>query len=366
MQFVDLKKQYLNYKKDIDSEIASVLNDAAFIMGPKVKELEDKLKAYIGTKHAIAVSSGTDALLFCLMAMNIGAGDEVITTPFTFIASAEVISLVGAKPVFVDIDSVAYNIDISKIKGAITSKTKAIMGVSLYGQCADYKSINKIAKEAGIPVIEDACQSFGAKTEYGMSCGITEVGCTSFFPSKPLGCYGDGGMVFTNDDKLAEKINKIHVHGQAKRYYHEMLGTNGRLDALQAAILLAKFKYFDEELEKRIKVGNYYYEKLSGIEGIIAPKTLKGNRHVYAQFSIQVKERDKLATFLNEQKIPTAIHYPVPLHLQPVYSGMGLKTGSFPIAEKVASNIISLPMHPFMETSEQDFVIENIRKFLGK
>lgn len=364
MQFIDLKTQYEKYKSDITREINEVLDSCSFILGPKVTKLEETLANYIGVKHGIAVSSGTDALMFCLMAINIKPNDEIITTPFTFIATGEVIKLLGAKPVFVDIDPLTYNIDVKKIESAITKKTKAIMPVSLYGQCADLKTINSIANKYSLYVIEDACQSFGAETEYGKSCGISHMACTSFFPSKPLGCYGDGGMIFTNDDDLSEKLKMIHVHGQVKRYYHEILGCNGRLDALQAAILLAKFPYFEEEVKLRKQVGDYYIKGLQKIEKVTVPYIDKGNTHVYAQFSIQVPEREKVIDYLSKNGIPTAVHYPVPLHLQPVFSGECGGKGDFPIAEKVSEKIMSLPMHPFLEQNDQDKIIDIIKQAL--
>ena len=365
MEFCDLKRQYQKYKTEIDQQIQEVLDSTQFIMSPKIRELEEKLASFTGAKYAIGVSSGTDALLFALMALGIKPGDEVITTPFTFIATAEVISLVGAVPVFADIDPVYYNINPLEIEKKITPRTKAIIGVSLYGQCADFKAINRTGEKHGIPVIEDACQSFGAETPYGKSCNISEISTTSFFPSKPLGSYGDGGMIFTNDEDLANKMSKIRVHGQAERYQHAMLGTNGRLDALQAAVLLAKWPHFDEEIRLRQKAGEYYTQGLSAVPGILTPKVLPGYTHVYAQFSIQVNDRNALAHALKAEGIPTAVHYPVPLHLQPVYKGLGFGEGSFPVSEAVAGKIISLPMHSLISKEEQDKVIAAVKKALG-
>ncbi len=247
MKFVDLKKQYDEYKNEIDSQIFDVINNSSFILGSKVEELENNLKTFVGVDYAIGVSSGTDALLMSLMALGVGSSDEVITSPFTFISTAEVIRLLNAKPVFVDIDPVTYNIDPELIEAKITKKTKAIIAVSLYGQCADLKSINEIGKQHNIPVIEDGCQSFGAESDLGKSCGISDIGCTSFFPSKPFGCYGDGGMIFTNNSQMAKTFKQIRIHGQDQRYHHAVLGINGRLDALQAAILLAKWPHFEDE-----------------------------------------------------------------------------------------------------------------------
>ncbi len=363
MQFVDLQKQYQCYQKDIDARIQRILKESQYILGPEIVELENCLMQYTGTKHALSVSSGTDALLMILMALGIGPGDEIITSPFTFIATAEVIQLLGAKTVFVDIDPVSYNIDPQKIEACLSPKTKAIVPVSLFGQCADFSAINALARKHSIPVIEDACQSFGATQNGKKSCALSEFSCTSFFPSKPFGCYGDGGMIFTENSTLAEKMKHIRIHGQDRRYHHACLGINGRLDTIQAAILLAKFPHFENEVRLRQEAGIYYSKNLSAIPGIILPQTMQGNTHMYAQFSIQVKNRDALAAKLNSEGIPTAIHYPIPLHLQPVFTHLHQKEGSFPIAEAVAKNILSLPMHAFITREEQDQVITSIRQF---
>lgn len=366
MEFIDLKTQYHKYKQDIDKEILEVLESAKYILGPKNTELEQKLAAYVGVKHGLGVSSGTDALLFALMALGIKRGDEVITSPMTFIATSEVVDMLGAKPVFVDIEPEFYNLNPEKIREKITKKTKAIIPVSLYGQCAEMKAINAIGAEYNLPVIEDACQSFGARNEDGKSCGLSLLSCTSFFPSKPLGCYGDGGMIFTNDDALATEIKKIRVHGQAERYVHEVLGCNGRLDSIQAAILLVKFAHLEEELKLRAAAGEYYIKGLTGLKGIVAPKTKPGNTHVFAQFSIQTDDREGLTKHLNSNGVPTAIHYPIPLHLQPVYKRLKIKKGSLPVSEALASKILSLPMHPYISCEDQDKVIGLIREFSEK
>jgi len=366
MKFVDLNKQYKSYKDEIDAQIFEVINNSAFIMGPKVSELEDKLAEYTGVKHGIGVSSGTDALLVSLMVLGIEPGDEIITTPFTFIATAEVISFLRAKPVFADIDPDTYNIDPNKIEPLINSRTKAIIPVSLYGQCADLVSINAIADKYNIPVIEDACQSFGATVENRRSCGLSLIGCTSFFPSKPLGCFGDGGMIFTSDDILAKKMREIIVHGQDRRYHHPVIGINGRLDAIQAGILLAKFKHFPDEVEQRFEAGMYYTGKLNKIAGVKTPFIADKNTHVFAQYSIQVDKRDALIDALKEKGIPSAVHYPVPLHIQPAFHYLGYDKGSFPVSEEVAGRIMSLPMHPFIEKTEQDEVVEAIDDILKK
>lgn len=359
--FIDLKSQYEAYKEEINKEILGVLESTQFIMGPQVEKLEKTLATYTGAKHAFACSSGTDALLIALMALDIKAGDEIITTPFTFIATAEVIALLGAIPVFVDICDKNYNIDTSKIEEKITSKTKAIMPVSLYGQCANMREINEIAKRYNIPVIEDACQSFGAEFEGKKSCNLSTIGCTSFFPSKPLGCYGDGGALFCNDDALAAKIKSILNHGQGKRYEHKYIGINGRLDALQAAILNVKLKHFDTEIEKRITIGKRYTELLSDTELVNPPFVFENRTSVYAQYSVLCKDREALMKKLNDAGIPTAVHYPIPLHLQEAFEYLGYELGDFPISERVGKSIMSLPMSPFLSVEQQDFIVNMIK-----
>lgn len=365
MKFIDLKKQYRLYKKDIDSQIAGVIESTSFIMGPKVEEIERKLAEYVGVEHAVAVSSGTDALLVSLMALGVGPGDEVITTPFTFIATAEVITLLGAKPVLVDIDPLTYNIDPDKIGPAITDRTRAIMPVSIFGQCADFISINTIAGSHGLPVVEDGCQSFGATAGNRRSCGLSTIGCTSFFPSKPLGCYGDGGMIFTGDEGLADVMRQIREHGQDRRYHHVRIGINARLDALQAAVLLGKFPHFQNEVELRAAAAMAYERKLEGAPGVITPRVAEGNTHVYAQYSIQVDDRDALAASLDDKGIPTAVHYPVPIHLQPACASLGADEDSYPVATRVARHIISLPMHPFLTEEEIDEVVRAVISAVG-
>ncbi|MBN2145573.1 MAG: DegT/DnrJ/EryC1/StrS family aminotransferase [Candidatus Aureabacteria bacterium] len=365
MPFIDLQRQYQKYKDEIHAQMETVLNASAYIMGPKMKELEETLSGYVGVKHALAVSSGTDALLISLMALGIKAGDEVITSAFSFFASCEVISFLNAKPVFVDIDPVTYNINPDQIESKITKNTKAIMPVSLYGQCADFEKINSIGRKYDLPVIEDACQSFGATCAKGRSCGLSSLGCTSFFPSKPLGCYGDGGMIFTNDSSLAEKMYMIRAHGQKERYRHDCIGVNGRLDALQAAVLLGKWPHFEEEVRLRNQLGQELKEELKKIMGVIVPETASGNSHVYAQFSIQVESRDAFAASLQKMGVPTAVHYPVPLPFQPVYESMGFKKGDFPVSEDVAGRIISLPFHPFLTQEERHFIVSCVQQALS-
>ena len=346
IEFIDLKTQQQRILPDLEQRMKAVLAHCQYIMGPEIVELEEKLAAYVGVRHCLAVSSGTDALLIALMALGIGPGDEVITSPFTFIATGEMIALVGATPIFVDIDTRTYNIDPARIEAAITSRTKAIMPVSLYGQCADFYAINAIAARHSLPVIEDACQSFGATYKGRRSCGLSTIGCTSFFPSKPLGCYGDGGACFTDDDELAAKMRRIRVHGQDRRYHHPALGINGRMDTLQAAILLAKLEIFVEEVAARSRIGTRYTELLQNF--VVTPWIAPENTSVYAQYTVQVESRDNVQKKLREQGIPTAVHYPVPLHLQPVFAGQGLQKGCFPVSEAAGERVMSLPMHPYL------------------
>ena len=357
--FIDLQAQYQAYKQEIDKAIQNVLDSSQYIMGPEVKKLEDGLARYTGSKHAIACSSGTDALLIALMAMDIQPGDEVITTPFTFISTTEVVSLLGAIPVFVDIEPDTFNIDSSKIEDKITAKTKAIIPVSLYGQVADMYEINAIAAKYNLIVIEDGAQSFGATYKGKKSCNLSDFGCTSFFPSKPLGCYGDGGALFTNNDALAEKSRMILAHGSRVRYQHEVVGINGRLDAIQAAILNVKLKYFAEEVKKREEIGASYLELLND-KRLSLFLVKKDRTSVFAQFTIRSKQREKLIAKLHANGIPTAIHYPQPLHLQKCYQSLDYKVGDFPIAEKAAKEVFSVPMSPFLTKEQQKFITENI------
>jgi UDP-2-acetamido-2-deoxy-ribo-hexuluronate aminotransferase len=360
MEFIDLKTQQKRIHASIFEGIQKVLSHGQYIMGPEVKELEDKLAKYVGSKHCIANSSGTDALLLPLMAMGIAAGDEIITTPFTFFATGEMITLIGAKPVFVDIDPETYNLDPKKLASAITSKTKAIMPVSLYGLCADIDAIAAIAGK--IPVIEDAAQSFGASYKGRMSCGLSTFGCTSFFPSKPLGGYGDSGATFTNDDEMAQAMREIRVHGQEKRYHHTRIGINGRIDTLQAAILLAKFAIFPSEVEARGRIGARYRELLNGKLKLQALPT--GYTNVYGQFTIEVDNRTEFIQRMTEMGVPTSVHYPVPMHLQPVYKHLGFKKGDFPHSERAAERVVSLPMHPYLDEQTQDKIVETVFKCL--
>jgi UDP-2-acetamido-2-deoxy-ribo-hexuluronate aminotransferase len=361
MQFIDLKAQQVLIREQIEANIKNVLDHGKYILGPENAELEQKLADFVGVKHCIGVSSGTDALLISMLALGVGAGDEVITTPFTFIATGEMIALLGAKPIFVDIDPRTYNIDANTIQAAITAKTKAIMPVSLYGQCADFEQINAIAEQHEIPVIEDGCQSFGATYKDTASCGLSTIGCTSFFPSKPLGGYGDSGACFTDDDNLAKTMREISVHGQNRRYHHPRIGINGRMDTLQAAILLAKFEVFADEVKVRAQLGEQYtamistQQKEAGNTTIVTPFIESWNTSVYAQYTIQVDNREQIQKRLESAQIPSAVHYPIPLNQQPA-----LLTDEFelPVSETLSNKVISLPMHPYLKPEQQHKVIE--------
>ena len=363
MEFIDLHAQYASYKAEIDARISAVLTHSHFIMGPEIAELEGTLAQYVRTKHCITVSSGTHSLEIALRALGIGSGAEVITVPFTWISSAEVIGLVGALPVFVDIEPSGFNMDVSKLEAAITERTRAILPVSLFGQMPDYEQINAIAARHHVPVIEDAAQSFGATQNKRRSCGVTLIGSTSFFPAKPLGCYGDGGALFTDDDLLAERIRAIRTHGGLKRHNHPFLGTNGRFDTLQAAVLLAKFPHFEAELSAREKIGARYTELLEGL--CPTPIVARQNSHVYAQYTVRVPNRDTVTMKLKELGIPSAVYYPRCLHEQPVFASSGYHLGDFPAAEKASREVLSLPMHPFLTEADQDRVVAALRSALA-
>jgi UDP-2-acetamido-2-deoxy-ribo-hexuluronate aminotransferase len=358
--FIDLKSQYRALQPQIQSRINAVLEHGQYIMGPEVKELEDKLAAYTGAKHCITVASGTEALLISLMAVGIGPGDEVLTTPFTFAATAEVIVLLGARPVFVDIEPDTCNIDASLIEAKITPRTKAIMPVSLYGQVADMDEINAIAHKHGdIPVIEDAAQSFGATYKGRRSCNLSTIGCTSFFPSKPLGCYGDGGAIFTNDDALGQAMREIRVHGQSKRYVHTRVGVGGRMDTLQCAIVLAKLERFEWELQRRHEIGKRYAELLDDTS--IELLTVRPDRDcVWAQYTVFVDDRERIQMALQERGIPTAVHYPVPLHHQPVYA-QHCCPECCENSTRAAAQVMSLPMSGDLNAEDQEFVVRALR-----
>ena len=359
MEFIDLKAQQSRIKSEIDRRIATVLEHGRYIMGPEVGELEQRLADYVGVEYCVSVASGTDSLLIALMALGIGQGDEVITVPYTWISTAEVIALLGAKPVFIDIEKDSWNMDPGLLEAAITEKTKAIMPVGIYGQTADMTAINEIADRHGLPVIEDGAQSFGATHHGKKSCSLSLVGSTSFFPSKPLGGYGDGGALFTNDEELARKMGQIRLHGQAKKHHHPILGINGRLDTLQAAIILPKLEIFDDEISKRQDVAaRYTASLLKSSQGITVPRISDGNTSVWAQYTILSPERDAFAARLAEKKVPSVSYYSVPLHLQPVFADLGHKSGDFPVSEKVADQGISLPMNPYLSEAEIEQVCD--------
>ena len=363
LAFIDLPAQQDRIRPVLEEKVHRVLHHGQYILGPEIAELEAALAEYVGVKHAITVASGTDSLEIALRALGVGPGDEVITVPFTWISSAEVIGLVRAKPVFVDIEPDSFNIDATRIEAAMTPRTRAILPVSLFGQMPDFEAINAIATRHGLPVIEDAAQSFGATQQGRRSGGVTTVGSTSFFPAKPLGCYGDGGALFTDDDDLAEKMRAIRTHGGMRRHHHPLLGMNGRFDTLQAAILLAKWPHFEQEVEARSRIGARYTEQLQKV--CVTPRVLPGNTHVYAQYTIRVAERERVADALKAQGIPTAVYYPKCLHEQPVFAGLGYRWGDFPEAERAAREVLSLPMHPWLTEREQDRVIAAIQTAVG-
>ena len=387
MEFIDLKAQQRQItssghtlRKDIDQRIKSVLDHGKYILGPEVNELEEKLANFVGVKNCIAVSSGTDALLISLMALGIKPGDEVITTPFSFFSTVETILLLKAKPIFVDIDKFTYNIDTKLIEHAISKKTKAIIAVSLYGQPANFKELNKIGSKYNIAIIEDGAQSFGSRHHKLKSCGLSTIGATSFFPSKPLGCYGDGGACFTDDDELAKNIREISVHGQNKRYSHNQIGLNGRLDTIQAAILLAKLDLFEVEVQSRIKIGARYTEQLKEKGLNTTPFISKGNTSVYAQYTIQVDNRYLVIENMKRRGIPTSVHYPSLLPDQNALKNLNnnrnfifknifyknaYKSLDLKNAKEIANKVLSLPMHPYLTRDNQDLVINSLMESLN-
>lgn len=360
---VDLKAEYSSIREEIDSAIKEVLEAQTFILGPKVEELEEKIAKYCNVKHAIGVASGTDALLLSLMAVGIGQGDEVITTPFTFFATAGSIYRLKAKPVFVDIDLRTYNIDPSLIEEKITKKTKAIIPVHLYGQCADMDSILEIAKKHNLYVIEDSAQAIGAKYKGRNAGSMGDLGCLSFFPTKNLGGYGDGGMVLTNDDDLARKVKMLRVHGSEVKYYHSTVGINSRLDAIQAAVLLVKLKYLDEWNESRRQNAKFYNLAFDG-SNVITPYEESHNYHIYHQYVIRIKERDIVRKRLQEMGIGTEVYYPLPLHLQSCFSELGYKEGDLPNSELSAKEVLALPIYPKLTREQQQYVANSIRELV--
>ena len=367
MQFIDLAAQQgqclpdgRSLRDNVDARIAAVLNHGQYILGPEVAELERQLAAYVGVDHCIAVASGTDALLIALMALGVKSGDEVITTPFSFIATSETIALLGAIPVYVDIDPLTYNLDPALLEAAITPRTKAIIPVSLYGQPADFQAINPIAELHCLPVIEDGAQSFGAQHHGRRSGGLSTIATTSFFPSKPLGGYGDGGACFSNDEELAERMRRISRHGQSRRYFHSDLGVNGRIDTLQAAILLAKLELFDGEVQARQRVAERYNHKLQATGISSTPHVEPCNTSVYAQYTVQVENRQAVQERLKQAGVPTAVHYPTLLCQQPALTGCAERCSrscGAPRAQRASERVLSLPMHPYLSESDQDTVV---------
>lgn len=364
MQFIDLKAQYAALKTSIDARIQRVLDHGQYVMGPEVRELEEALAAYTGARHCVTVASGTEALLISLMALDLKPGDEVITTPFTFAATAEMIVLLGGWPVFVDIEPDTCNIDARLIEAAITPRTRAIMPVSLYGQVADMDAINAIASRHGLSVIEDAAQSFGASYQGRRSCNLSTFGCTSFFPSKPLGCYGDGGAIFTNDDVLALACRELRVHGQSARYTHTRVGVGGRMDTLQCAVVLAKLERFEWELQQRLAIGARYHDLLAAVPGVQRLAVRPDRDCVWGQYTVLVPDRARVQAALQEAGIPTAVHYPRPLHRQPAYEAFA-PARSLPHSESAAERVLSLPMSADLSTSDQDRVLVALRRALA-
>ncbi|GAA4333649.1 DegT/DnrJ/EryC1/StrS family aminotransferase [Pigmentiphaga soli] len=361
MEFIDLKLQQARVKDEIDRAIQRVLAHGKYILGPEVSEVEEKLAEFVGAKYCITCANGTDALQIAQMALGISSGDEVITPGFTYIATAETAALLGAKPVYVDVDPKTYNLDPHKLRAAITPRTKAIIPVSLYGQCADFDTINSIAADFGLTVIEDAAQSFGAFYKQRHSCNVTPIACTSFFPSKPLGAYGDGGAIFTSNDELAARLRRIARHGQDKRYFHSCIGVNSRLDTIQAAILLAKLTIFPNEVELRQQVAHRYDSLLTEV-GITPPHISDWNTSVYAQYTICVPNRQAVQEKLHAAGIPTAVHYPIPLNRQPAVAD---SEAQLPVGDELAERVLSIPMHPYLTPEAQQFIVRSIATASG-
>lgn len=360
IDFANLQYQHELYKDEIENAILKVARNCNFIMGNEVQELEKDLEEFTGAKYAVTCSNGTDALLLAMMALDIKPGDEVITTPFTFIATAETIAFLGATPIFVDIDEKTYNIDPNKIEEKITSKTKAIIPVSLYGQPADMDKIQEIAKKYNLKVIIDGAQSFGSTYDGKTDSNLGDISTTSFFPAKPLGCYGDGGAVFTNDEEIANRMKSLRLHGQSKRYHHKYIGMGGRLDTLQAAVLNVKLKYYSKDLNLRQEVATKYTKALKNKSNLVLPFIDEKATSAWAQYSMRVKNRDELQNKLKEVGIPTAVHYPMPLHLQECFKYLGYKKGDFPISEIVSEEIMSLPMNPYVTDEEIEYIAGNL------
>lgn len=369
IRMYDPTRDYQKYKTKYQNEVIKVMEKGNFINGDQVKTLEKRLADYVGVNHCICVGNGTDALQIALMGLDIKAGDEVITVPHTWISTSEVISLLGAKPVFVDIESDTFNIDVSKIESKITEKTKAILPVSLYGHMPNYEKINEIASKYNIPVIEDGAQSFGAIQNSVKSCGATLIGCTSFFPSKPLGCYGDGGAIFTNDENIALKVRAIKSHGGIKRFHHEYIGVNSRLDTIQAAVLNVKLDNFENSISSRSNIANNYIKNLNKCTMLKLPLIKSGNRHVWAQFSILAPNkiiRDKIVEELKNNNIHVSIFYPVPLHFQNCFKSIGYKNGDFPVCEDICNRIFNLPCYAELSEIEQKYILEQLINICNK
>lgn len=373
IQMVDLITQYENIKSDVDTAIQEILSKAQFINGPYVKQFQSDMEEYLGVKHVIPCANGTDALQIALMSLDLQPGDEVITPSFTYIATTEVIALLRLKPVFVDVNEDDFCMDVEHLKKVITSKTKAIVPVHLYGQAANMEEIMKIADEKGIKVIEDNAQAIGC--DYKFSDGtirktgtIGHIGATSFFPSKNLGCYGDGGAIFTNDDELAAKMRMIANHGQSERYYHDVVGCNSRLDSIQAAVLVVKLKKLDEYIAARNKVAEYYDNELSKIPGIRVPERTPQSNHVFHQYTLQLEgiDRDGLHKFLAEKDVPSMIYYPVPGHKQKMFASFGVADSNLPVTDTLTEKVLSLPIHTEMEQEQLVFICEAIKEFVGK
>ncbi|GAB6192092.1 DegT/DnrJ/EryC1/StrS family aminotransferase [Desulfocastanea catecholica] len=379
MQFVDLKAQQERIRPQIDAAIKKVLHHGNYIMGPEVAELEERLARFAGVKHCISVASGTDALLMALMAYGVGPGDAVFTTPFTFVATGEVISLLGATPIFVDIDPQTFNIDPGLLEEAIINfnqrstindqplTPKGIIPVDLFGLSADYDVINAIARKHDLFVLEDAAQGFGGVYKGRQAGSLADVAATSFFPAKPLGCYGDGGAIFTDDDALADQLCSIRIHGKGTDKYNNVrIGINGRMDTIQAAILLPKLDIFPDELESRNRIAKKYTHLLQGVPGVKTPGIPDGYVSAWAQYSILVDNRDVLQKQLSAQKIPTAVYYPKPLHLQMAYADLGHSAGDFPVAENISGQILSLPMHPYLDEETLNIIVNHLEKIVSK
>ncbi len=366
MEFIDLKRQYQIHREALNRAAVEVLQSGRYINGPQVAELEEALAGFAGVKQAIGVGSGTDALMVALLALGLRSGDEVICPSFTFIAAAEIVAVLGGRPVFVDVEPATGMIEPAAVEAAVTSRTVGVIPVDLFGQCARLEEIEATAQRHGLWVVEDAAQSFGAERLGRRAGAFGQIGVTSFFPAKPLGCYGDGGMIFTDDADLAEKTLAIRTHGQKGRYQHLYLGLNARLDTLQAAFLLVKFSFFEEEMNSRQRAAEVYEAALSPLPGIETPVLLPGNTSVWAQYTLKAEDRDGLAAHLSAQQIPTAVHYPVPLHLQPAFKELGYEPGRLPASEKLSQRVLSLPMHAHLTEAEQGQVIEAVNAFALK